>query len=66
MSTFGLTWNLKSPDRSKQFISNIPRMQWTIRELTLHGFGCIIVLAKLFRIIIGLGCNRTSLVCHSL
>ena len=26
MSTFGLTWNLKSPDRNKQFISNIPRM----------------------------------------
>ena len=25
MSTFGLTWNLKSPDRNKQFISNIPR-----------------------------------------
>ena len=25
MSTFGLTWNLKSPDRKKQFISNIPR-----------------------------------------
>ena len=24
MSTFGLTWNLKSPDRNKQFISNIP------------------------------------------
>ena len=26
MSTFGLTCNLKSPDRNKQFISNIPRM----------------------------------------
>ena len=26
MSTFGLTWNLKSPDRNKQFISNIPRI----------------------------------------
>ena len=25
MSTFGLTWNLKSSDRNKQFISNIPR-----------------------------------------
>ena len=26
MSTFGLTWNSKSPDRNKQFISNIPRI----------------------------------------
>ena len=26
MSTFGLTRNLKSPDRNKQFILNIPRM----------------------------------------
>ena len=26
MSTFGLIWNLKSPDRNKQFISNILRM----------------------------------------
>ena len=25
MSTFGLTRNLKYPDRNKQFISNIPR-----------------------------------------
>ena len=25
MSTFGLTLNVKSPDRNKQFISNIPR-----------------------------------------
>ena len=25
MSTFGLTLNLKSPDRNKQLISNIPR-----------------------------------------
>ena len=24
MSTFGLTWNLKSPERNKQFFSNIP------------------------------------------
>ena len=26
MSTVELTWNLKSPDRYKQFISNIPRI----------------------------------------
>ena len=26
MSTFGPTKNLKSPDRNKQFISNIPRI----------------------------------------
>ena len=26
MSTSGLTSNLKSPDRNKQFISNIPRI----------------------------------------
>ena len=25
MSTFGLTYNLKSPDRNKQYISNISR-----------------------------------------
>ena len=25
MSTFGLTWNLKSPDRNKQYFSNISR-----------------------------------------
>ena len=32
MSTFGLTGNLKSPDRNKQFISNIPRSPWKLRS----------------------------------
>ena len=36
MSTFGLTCNLKSPDRNKQFISNIPRTNIADSEQSSH------------------------------
>ena len=36
MSTFGLTWDLKSPDRKKQFISSIPRNVQNIKPNVLR------------------------------
>ena len=36
MSTFGLTCNLKSPDRNKQFVSNIPR-KCIITQIRVNG-----------------------------
>ena len=38
MSTFGLTWNLKSPDRNKQFILNILRNIITTKIIMEYTF----------------------------
>ena len=40
MSTFGLTLNLKSPDRNKQFISNIPRTTGVYRGIHYFSYFC--------------------------
>ena len=47
MGTFGLTGNLKSPDRNKQFISNIPRIYIYIFFFFFFFFFFVLALAAI-------------------